>query len=63
MGDFMQIMGIKKMTMRFCGRFEKLINHSADSVDLVVMPELFSTGYFFDSASELMEIAEEIPNG
>ncbi|WP_158454089.1 hypothetical protein [Paenibacillus durus] len=56
-------MGIKKMTMRFCGRFEKLINHSADSVDLVVMPELFSTGYFFDSASELMEIAEEIPNG
>ncbi len=42
---------------------EKLISHSADSVDLVVMPELFSTGYFFDSASELMEIAEEIPNG
>ncbi len=32
-------------------------------VDLVVLPELFSTGYFFDSGDKLMEIAEEIPNG
>jgi predicted amidohydrolase len=32
-------------------------------VDLVVLPELFSTGYYFDTAKELREIAEEIPNG
>lgn len=37
-----------------------LINRQAD---LVVLPELFSTGYFFDSKEELTEIAEEIPNG
>lgn len=38
----------------------KLIN---SKVDLVVLPELFSTGYFFDTRNQLMEIAEEIPNG
>lgn len=32
-------------------------------VDLVVMPELFSTGYFFNSRSDFQDIAEEIPNG
>lgn len=32
-------------------------------VDLVVLPELFSTGYFFETVSQLREIAEEIPEG
>jgi predicted amidohydrolase len=32
-------------------------------VDLVVLPELFSTGYYFDTAKELAELAEEIPHG
>ncbi|MCX7747048.1 MAG: hypothetical protein N2645_09185 [Clostridia bacterium] len=39
---------------------EKLINNS---VDLVVLPELFSTGYYFDTKNQLVEIAEEIPDG
>lgn len=32
-------------------------------VDIVVLPELFSTGYFYETKSELLEIAEEIPGG
>lgn len=32
-------------------------------VDLVVLPELFSTGYFYNDKSEILSIAEEIPNG
>ncbi|MDZ7262212.1 MAG: acyltransferase [candidate division KSB1 bacterium] len=31
--------------------------------DLLVLPELFSSGYVFTSKSELMELAESIPNG
>lgn len=34
-----------------------------NKVDLVVLPELFSTGYFYETSSQLWEIAEEIPNG
>ena len=32
-------------------------------VDLVALPELFSTGYFYTDKSEILSIAEEIPNG
>jgi len=31
--------------------------------DLVVLPELFTTGYQFTSHEEVMELAEEIPSG
>lgn len=39
---------------------ERFIN---GGIDLVVLPELFSTGYFFDSSNEYFDIAEEVPNG
>ncbi|WP_366922032.1 hypothetical protein MFMK1_002461 [Metallumcola ferriviriculae] len=31
--------------------------------DLLVLPELFSTGYQFVNKEEVMELAEEVPNG
>lgn len=31
--------------------------------DLVVLPELFTSGYFFQSAQDLREVAEPIPDG
>lgn len=31
--------------------------------DLLVLPELFATGYFFRSEDDLLEVAEELPNG
>lgn len=40
------------------------INNSINSpIYLIVLPELFSTGYYFDTYNQLMEIAEEIPDG
>jgi len=36
---------------------------SATQAKLVVMPELFSSGYFFSDKSELEKLAEEIPGG
>lgn len=33
------------------------------SADLVVLPELFATGYFFKSAQDLEAVAEPIPDG
>ena len=42
-------------------KVEDLIDNN--KVDLIVLPELFSTGYFYDQSSQLWEIAEEIPNG
>ena len=33
------------------------------SGDVLVLPELFSTGYLFDSAAELAPLAEQIPDG
>lgn len=56
----LQLNVIKKDKARNLNTIEQLINRP---VDLIVLPELFSTGYYLDSASELMEIAEEIPNG
>jgi predicted amidohydrolase len=32
-------------------------------VDLLVLPELFATGYFFRSEEDLASVAEEVPNG
>jgi len=32
-------------------------------VELAVLPELFNTGYLYDSREELLEYAEEIPEG
>jgi predicted amidohydrolase len=43
------------------GRAGEIIE-SLDS-DLVVLPELFSTGYQFISREEVMELAEEVPSG
>ena len=31
--------------------------------DLIVLPELFASGYFFDSTEEAASLAEPIPNG
>lgn len=36
---------------------------SESSFDLIVLPELFNTGYLFTSKSEVLDLAEEIPNG
>ena len=33
------------------------------STDLLVLPELFQTGYFFKSAADLRSVAEPIPDG
>ncbi|MDA8077693.1 MAG: acyltransferase [Nitrospiraceae bacterium] len=33
------------------------------SAELIVLPELFSTGYQFTSADEVRELAEEVPSG
>ena len=33
------------------------------AIDLVALPELFSTGYYFETFDELKTAAEEIPNG
>ena len=33
------------------------------ATDLLVLPELFATGYFFRSEDDLASVAEEIPNG
>jgi len=33
------------------------------AADLVVLPELFSTGYLFESNEELARLAEPVPNG
>lgn len=36
---------------------------SSARFDLMVLPELFSTGYLYNSREELLSLAEEIPNG
>ena len=36
---------------------------SQTEADLIVLPELFNTGYQFVSKAELSDLAEEIPNG
>ncbi|WP_103026469.1 nitrilase-related carbon-nitrogen hydrolase [Salinibacter altiplanensis] len=36
--------------------------HSVEA-DLIVLPELFTSGYFFQSKDDLREVAEPIPNG
>lgn len=42
-------------------RVESLI--SGIDVDLLVLPELFTSGYFFKSMSDLDDVAEPIPDG
>lgn len=34
-----------------------------NNIDLVVLPELFSTGYFYETKEEIEALAEEIPRG
>jgi len=46
---------------RNVAQVEKLIDGSG--ADLLVLPELFNTGYVFTSKGEVFELAEEIPNG
>lgn len=36
---------------------------SETSFDLIVLPELFNTGYLFTSRSEVSDLAEEVPEG
>ena len=46
------------------GNVERVIQMvGAQSVDLVVLPELFSTGYQFISMQEVRELSEEVPSG
>ncbi len=50
------------------GEVEKNLEHAINMIDtiqadLIVMPELFTTGYQFISREEVMELAEEIPSG
>ena len=50
------------------GEVEKNLEQAIDAIkgiqaDLVVLPELFSTGYQFISKEEAMELSEEIPSG
>lgn len=50
------------------GEVEKNLKHAIDTIDtiqadLVVLPELFATGYQFISGEEARELAEEIPGG
>lgn len=42
-------------------KIEKFLRES--DVDVVVLPELFSTGYFYDTKEEKEVLAENIPNG
>jgi len=46
------------------GNIEKAV-HMAEGIDadLLVLPELFNTGYLFTSKAEVAELAEEIPGG
>jgi len=50
------------------GRVEENLAKVADALgtihaDLIVLPELFATGYLFTSRGELMDFAEEYPGG
>ncbi|ASJ10403.1 acyltransferase [Thermococcus sp. P6] len=45
-------------------RAEELIREAADrGAELIVLPELFDTGYNFESREEVEEVAGEIPDG
>lgn len=61
------IIGSLQMDIIKCNKDKNLLKVEeligSNNVDLVVLPELFSTGYFYDEGSQLWEIAEEIPNG
>jgi len=50
------------------GRIEKNVEKAINSIrklraDLIVLPELFNTGYLFTSKSELAGLAEKVPGG
>ncbi|MDA8434223.1 MAG: acyltransferase [Nitrospiraceae bacterium] len=46
------------------GNVDKVVSAlSGEAFDLIVLPELFSTGYQFASKEEVAELSEEIPSG
>lgn len=53
------IFGDKTVNIR---RSLQLIRKAADA-DLLVLPELFTTGYLFENQSEVQELAEAVPSG
>jgi predicted amidohydrolase len=56
--QFFPIFGKKEENLR---KVEKLIQK--EEADLLVLPELFNTGYIFADKEELKSLAEEIPKG
>jgi predicted amidohydrolase len=52
---------IKNDKNRNLSKVDELIGDN--KIDLAVLPELFSTGYFYENRKQIEEIAEEIPNG
>jgi len=59
--QFKPIFGEKKRNIQRALRFlERSVKEDAD---LMVLPELFNTGYVFRSRDEVERLSEEIPNG
>ncbi|MCX7709929.1 MAG: acyltransferase [Clostridia bacterium] len=56
----LQLNVVKNDKVKNLDTVERLIDHSAE---IIVLPELFSTGYFFETVNQYKKIAEEIPNG
>ncbi|MCK5224601.1 acyltransferase, partial [Candidatus Calescamantes bacterium] len=43
------------------GKAEKLLSEA--SADVIVLPELFNTGYTFSTREEILAVSENIPHG
>lgn len=62
---------MKAALIQFCPRFLEVdtnlthVDGLIDEIDadLIVLPELFASGYFFRSAADVEDVAEEIPEG
>ncbi len=52
-----KFLAVEENVERACKKLEAL------DFDLMVLPELFNTGYNFESKKEVESVAEEIPNG